>query len=281
MNILIIQENGRHDANRRFRECYSLQRAFASHGHTAVVWGLGHSNFKQEPKYNNFDIILNLENYDSGWVPILSKCNSFKILWAIDEHCRGTEYYDNMFNKGSYNLMLHSTLNYVKDETNHMWFPNCFDDTLILPKNVEKRADVGFCGNILNRGDVLEILQNNFDMKLDIFIIGDAMVDAINSYRVAFNKNIDCDVNYRSFETIGCKIPLVTNSNYQYDQLGFVDGVNCMLYSNEQDMIDKIGSLLNDDCLRNSIAENGYELSKRHTYNVRVKALLNDISDMI
>jgi len=31
MRVLIIQENGRHDANRHLRECFSMQRAFQHH----------------------------------------------------------------------------------------------------------------------------------------------------------------------------------------------------------------------------------------------------------
>jgi hypothetical protein len=46
MKILIIQENGRHDENREFRECFNLQRSLISIGHDCVVWGLGHENFK-------------------------------------------------------------------------------------------------------------------------------------------------------------------------------------------------------------------------------------------
>ena len=31
------------------------------------------------------------------------------------------------------------------------------------------------------------------------------MVDAINSYYIHFNRNIGDDINYRTFETTGCK----------------------------------------------------------------------------
>ena len=64
MKILLIQENGRHDANRNYRECFCLQRAFIFHGHECDVWGLGHTNFTNIPEYESYDWIINLENYD-------------------------------------------------------------------------------------------------------------------------------------------------------------------------------------------------------------------------
>jgi len=54
MKILLIQENGRHQKNCHFRECFSLQRAFKKLGHNADIWGLGHSNHEQTPDYNGF-----------------------------------------------------------------------------------------------------------------------------------------------------------------------------------------------------------------------------------
>ena len=85
MRILIIQENGRHEENRDFRECFSLQRAFVTLGYACDVWGLGHSNYTSAPDFDCYDVIINLENYDeAGWVPDLSQATARKFLWAID-----------------------------------------------------------------------------------------------------------------------------------------------------------------------------------------------------
>ena len=40
--ILIIQENGRHERNREFRECFCLKRAFNQLGFGCDIWGKGH-----------------------------------------------------------------------------------------------------------------------------------------------------------------------------------------------------------------------------------------------
>jgi len=276
MNILIIQENGRHKKNRNFRECFSLQKSFIKLGHECIVWGLGHDNYENSLDLNSFDVIINLENYDQvGWVPDLKSISCKKYLWAIDAHVKGLAPYKQEFHRGGYTKTLQSTLQLVDEDS--VWFPNAYDDTLISCLNLEKKHDVGFCGNVNNRGHLLQLLDNNFKLKKDIFVIGEDMVSAINSYKVHFNCNIGIDINYRSFETIGCGTALVTNYNEAYEQLGFIHGTNCMMYSNTSELINYVNALLKDNTLLQKVACGGYELAKQHTYLKRAQQLLEKI----
>ena len=212
--ILIIQENGRHEKNRNFRECFCMSRSLVNMGHEVLVWGLGHDNYDKKPDFNSYDIILNLENYDStGWVPNLSEFkNPKKYLWSIDTHCTGTKALLDTF--------------------------NCYDDRLIYPA-APKSTFIGFCGSLLNRAQILDYLEANYDLKKDIFVLGSDMVEVVSSYYVHFNLNLSNDINYRSFETLGCGTLLLTNCNPQYEALGFVDGYNCLMYKDEKDLFDK------------------------------------------
>ena len=272
MNILIIQENGRHDLNRNYRESFSLKRAFNFLEHNVDVWGLGHSNYNNNIDFNNYDIILNLENYGDHWLPDLSKINKpLKLLWSIDAHCRGEEPYEKIFQNGKYDYLLHSTKDYVKNSY-HKWFPNAYDDDLIKPLAIEKTIYFGFCGNYANRKNILEWLQKYHNLHLDIFVIGDNMVKAINTYKCHFNLNIANDINYRSFETIGCGTMLLTNYNPIYEELGFINQNNCLFYNNINDLTEKINNLNQIDISK--ISNNGLNLALKHTYKQRVKNLL-------
>lgn len=97
MKILLIQENGRHEKNRNFRECFCLQRGFNKIGIESTVWGLGHNNFNDNINFDDFDLIINLENYSSGWEPDLSIIKTKKMLWSIDAHARGESPFINEF----------------------------------------------------------------------------------------------------------------------------------------------------------------------------------------
>lgn len=279
MNFLIIQENGRHKNNRNFRECFCLKRSLLKLGHECTAWGLGHDNFN-DIDFNSYEVIIDLENYDSGWFPDLSLVKSYKIIWSIDSHCRGNDYYISRYKNNKCQLILQATKEFIKNSY-EIWFPNCFDNTLIKPMDALKRCDVGFCGNIVNRKNYLDFLKSNFNFIADIFVIGEDMVKAINSYKVHFNKNMSNDVNYRNFETMGCKIPLITNYNDAYDELGFKDSENCMIYNNYNELKDKIDILLKNDNILKSISEKGYELSFKHTYDERAKLLIDFLKGVV
>ena len=282
MKVLIIQENGHHKKNRDFRECFSLQRAFKYHDHEADVWGNLHNNYNTIPDFNSYDIIINLENYSLGWIPDLSNVtNPYKIVWSIDAHCRGTQVYEDMFASGKYNLLLHSTRDFVKGK-HSAWFPNAYDDDLICRRSdVDKQHFIGFCGNYVNRKHLLDRIAQKYDMKSDIFVIGDDMVNAINSYRIHFNKNMSNDINYRSFETLGAGTALITNYNEQYSALGFEEDKNCFMYKNDSELFDRLEYLQNNPKLVARVSDSGMEFAKKHTYKVRVKSLLTFLQNVL
>jgi hypothetical protein len=277
MNVLLIQENGQHEANRDFRESASLKRSFEKLGNHCDIWGNGHSNFDTVPDYENYDWIINLENYDSGWVPDLANTiKPTKFLWSIDAHCRGEEVYEKEFRKGGYDFMLHSALCFVKKD-HHIWFPNCLDETVIKKLDSEKNHDLGFCGNYVNRKGILDYLQQRHGIHLDIFAIGEEMVKAINSYKCHFNYNmafgINDAINFRNFETLGCGTLLLTSYSNEYKDLNLIDGENCFVYKNQAELDAKIDHIKSADT--SHIAAQGLEDSANHTYTKRVEELLS------
>jgi hypothetical protein len=274
MKILIIQENGHHEENRAFRECFCMLRSLEKLGCNVDIWGLGHKNYPETPDWNSYDLIINLENYDlSGWVPSLSSTTGpKKFLWVIDAHCRGMESYTKTYTEGGYDLVLQAIEDYV--DANSIWFPNCYDDSLIRPTQ-EKEVFLGFCGSILNRAPVLDFLTEKYGLRQDIWVLGEKMVDTVSSYDVQFNVNLANDINYRSFETLGCGTLLLTNYNPQYEKLGFVDGENCLMYHDPSTLCEKIEYCQNNPAEVRRISIEGQRLAKRHTYDIRAKKILS------
>jgi hypothetical protein len=249
-------------------------------GHKCDIWGLGHGNFGTQPDFGSYDLVVNLENY-GNWMPSLAQYSKpFKIMWAIDAHVRGSEPYEELCRLGGYDVLAHSTLNFVT-KPHHRWLPNCTDQYLLTKKEgIDKAHRIGFCGNFVTpeRKQAVETLTQVFGLKQDIFVIGDDMVKAINSYTVHFNMNISNDINYRSFETLACSTVLITNHNPQYERLGFIDGTNCFMYRSRD-----IGSIVStvtkvlamEKSALETVGIEGMKLvHSKHTFDHRANELL-------
>jgi len=286
MKILIIQENGRHNENRNFRECFNLQRALLRKNIDTVVWGLGHDNFNTpfQQIIKEIDVIILLENYESnGWLPDLSNFNKLKIFWSIDSHMVLMNHITTVV-KNKIDIVLNaieSHQNYFKTSKT-FYFPNAYPSDLISPiDGVDKNIFLGFCGSLLNRSEILDKLENKFGLKKDIWKLGNEMVNTINGYKIHFNKTLSNDINYRIFETMGCNTLMLTNSTENINTF-FNDMENIVIYNNEIELFEKLSILHSDNNLIKKISNSGHELVKNnHTYDNRADVLLKIISDYI
>lgn len=287
MKIVIIQEAGRHEKNKNYRESLCLQRGLSKiPGVEALVWGLGYENFKTPfSEIENWsDVIFVLENYTPQWLPVNEIRNSkkLKIYWSIDSHVMLHEH-QKICQAMNFNVLLNSTeryLDFFKDLTpNRFWFPNSYPDELIKPLGSEKTCDIGFCGNQQNRGPYINFLEK-YNIKKDIFVIGDDMVSSINSYKIHFNRNISDDINYRTFETLGCGTFLLTNHTPGLEKL-FDIGEDLVTYDSFEDLDRKVKFYLENEDERKRIENNGLnKVRLNHTYYERCKTLVEIINSL-
>jgi glycosyltransferase involved in cell wall biosynthesis len=286
MKIVIIQEAGRHEKNKNFRESLCLHRALSRIEEVeSKVWGLNYPDFNMSfSEIEQWaDVIFVIENYTSDWLPIneISNSKKLKIFWSIDSHCV-LEQHKQLCRLLNIDILLNSTESYLPNfdglVKKSYWFPNSYPGELIFPKNIEKTVDIGFCGNVLNRGHVIDSLDK-YDIKKDIFVIGDDMVDVINSYKIHLNCNISNDINYRTFETTGCGTFLLTNYTPGLEKL-FDIGKEIVVYNDLNDLDNKVEYYLENEEEREKIAKAGYERSKKdHTYFERTKNLIDIIKN--
>jgi hypothetical protein len=281
MKIIIIQEKGRHEANREFREALCLKRGIERAGHEAVVWGLGYDNFgvSFDEISKDCDSLLSLENYDSGWHPDISSFSGKKAFWSIDSHC-ALQNHQQHCARHKFDVLLMSNIHhadYFKDLVgNTIWFPNGYPSDLIAPDSqIRRDVDVGFCGSLIgNREAWLRLLEGKFKVKRDVFVLGNQMVKALSSYKIAFNINISDDVNFRTFEVTGAGALLLTNYTPNLERL-FKINEEIVVYESPDDLLSKINTLLSNDNLRESIAKAGHSRSKNyHSYDNRSKMLI-------
>ena len=142
---------------------------------------------------------------------------------------------------------------------------------------MEKTYNVGFCGN--DRPEIHYL--DKFGIKKDLFVLGDDMVKSINSYKIHFNKNIRDDINYRTFETCGCRTFLLTSYTPNLEKL-FKIGEELVTYNSLSEIDEIIKYYLDNENKRIEIENAGYErVKKDHTYFERSKLLIQIIKKHI
>ncbi len=278
--ILIIQENGRRERNRDFRECHCLRRAFNKLGIACEVWGPGHPNagVPFEQVVSGYNCVLSLENYNTGWHPDLSRLKQTKLFWCIDAHM-GVEGYLRFARQHRFDVVFNSCLGFVDHFKSvagqSTWLPNALDPTLIdrLP-DVPKNTFVGFCGNAVNRGEWIAYLKKRWNLRHDEMVIGPDMVRAINGYQIHWNRNISVDINFRTFETLGCGTLLLTNPTPGLDQLFELDR-DLLVYDTVGQLEEKLAFCKAHPEKVQEMARRGYDkVRAMHTYEHRAQAIL-------
>jgi hypothetical protein len=279
MRVVILQERGHHKANEVYREALNLCRAFKRQKVDAIVCGPGYYNYGQiDSLIAGADVVLCLENYErNGWVPDLSRIKAYTVFWTIDSHVRLGVHLA-FAKKHKFNMVLSSTAEIVPAYNRELffcqWFPNCYPVDLIQkPGIVIKDHDVGFCGLFpSNRKAWYDQVSRITPIHYDTFVIGDAMVKAVSGYRIHLNRNVRNDVNYRTFETLGCGTFLLTNKTDRLMDLFKEE--HLALYSDVHDCVAQIHYYLSHEQEREKMALAGYHwVRKHHTYDNRAHTL--------
>jgi len=286
MKWLVIQSDGYHKGqdgwtpNWYMRECYSIKYALEQNGVKCDIWGKGHSNFSSVPNFEEYDVIFCIENYDFAWIPSLAHVKSTKIYWTIDLHCQNLSVYSNAIR--DFDVVFHSTkqliplLKNTHPDKNHIYFPNGHDDRYFKKYSVPKTRDFAFVGSKIRcRKDFIERLEKECGLNY-FFATGRDMLEAISSVKIHFNQSISCDVNYRNFETIGLGTCLLTNRLEELESLGFVDGVNCLMYDSYDEAVSKYRNAIFSGSWTD-IGAAGLDLAKNHTYTRRIKDAITEI----
>lgn len=314
MKVLLIQEA--YSSKRfEFSESLALQYNFKKLGIEAEVWGPGFDLFKRpfDEVSRGINLLFVVQNYFGHWMPDLSKLSHvYKVFWSIDSHILPEAHHE-FCRQNKIDLVLNAIESHSRYfgfiET--LWFPNAYHHHLIKPmKEIGKIYDLGFCGSNrspkkgpfwwmlskeylkalrarskpdrlalkwIERSYWLHYLEKECGLRKDTGVVGTGMVEAINSYRIHFNRNLFDDVNYRTYETLGCKTLLFTNRTENLDQLFDIDR-HLVVYSNKKDFVEKFNYFINRPLEIEAMAERGYRHAiANHTYANRVETLLETL----
>jgi len=290
MKILIIQSFGEHDGSSRgsickkdkFQECFALKDAFEAIHWETEIWGLGIENHFIIPEFNNYDVLLVIDNdsiFIPSWLPDFRMIkNPIKIQWITNLHYRQNKYYYNL--SKDMDIILHSTKflmeNFKKLVMNkkHIWFPYGFNSEYFENKELEKKNDLLFVGQLGNKKHILHKMVKMYGMKYSKEVEKRDIL--INEAKVIFNKSDSVNVDKIIMETVGCGTCLLTNYLPELEELGFKDGENCYMYKKLEEIPYKLRDMFTNDKWK-EVAKKGHLLSVHHTYINRVKYLVKQL----
>jgi len=291
MRWLIIQSDGQHKGqdtwapNWFLRECYGIQDALLRNGHQAEVWGLRHPNYAVTPDFNSYDYILIAENYEFDWIPDLSGTKPVKIQWIIDLHYQNAGPYLRICERLKPQIVLHATKKLmagfeIQYPAKHIYFPNAIDDRYFNPArhtDEVKSRRIIFVGGRGTREEILLKMEREAGLECYYGVTGYEYIKLLAMADIQFNKALDCDVNYRNFETIAMGTCLLTDYSKELEALGFYHGENCLTYMDPRQAVGFARDALNEPEYRQSIAQRGQALSLLHTYTARIATLLKQL----
>jgi len=291
MKWLIVQSDGQHKGqdewapNWFLRECYGLQDALIRCEQQVDVWGLRHVNYGVVPDFNSYDFIVIAENYEFDWIPPLARFTKPTVIqWIIDLHHQGPQPYLDACAKHAPQIILHATRHLMDAfadyyPAKHIWFPNAVDDRYFnvarFPQATKVR-DLLFIGGVGTRKAILDKMVMECGLVCLYGVTGYTYLEAVARARIQFNKDINGDINYRTFETLALGTCLLTSFDEDLATLGLISEKNCLVYHSADEAVEMARHALEFSTWR-QYATAGLAVAPRHTYHARVKALINQI----
>lgn len=154
------------------------------------------------------------------------------------------------------------------------WRADVYNDWKLVEK-----MDVGFVGYVRDfvRASILADVGAKYALNLAQGVFGQAAVDTYCQSKVGLNvptRYTDptaYDIPMRVTEIAACGVPLVTNYLPELEEIGFIDGINCITYHSPNEVCDAIRRAIDNP----QIGSAGLQLiQERHTYEIRAKEVL-------
>lgn len=263
-----------------------LSFAFKKLGHVVDIYKFDAGNCNLErvfPVADSYDFILISWPWTSNTldeqVKKLRSLTKTKIVLELGDEPQtfGQAFERIKYVDAAYTQDLRCQRKYVESGLNVHWFTHWADEFLFYYNDKVPRENkcVTTCGQRYGTDYLSAMLGDKFVNKR---ITPEENNAFFNSGTIAYQFANNDEITRRVMEAGGCKLAVVTNRISQetgiYDL--FKDGVDIMYYENQEGALKKINLLLEDDFLRNALAENMYKkINLYHRAETRCKQIIN------
>lgn len=243
--------------------------------------------------FGKFDLnVLVDHGEDAIQVPLDWKIPSPSAYWVSDAHL-GYEY--RMKRAKEFDYVFVAQKEFIKqfvmdgiDPKKIFYMPHAAEQDVYRPYEILEKWDWSFIGhlNSNHRIDLVQRFVTEFGLQGNKGYLGwrmpevaghnvlDDVAKKFSQSRLVINDNIKDDVNMRTFESLACRRPLITQDIPELHGL-FEDKNHLFMYRSIDEAVEIAKQLLKDPNTRNHVAEMGYqEVMSKHTYNHRALEML-------
>lgn len=266
-----------------------LSFAFKKLGHTVDIYKFDAGNCNLErvfPVADFYDFILISWPWTSktldDQIKKLREITKTKIILELGDEPQtfGQAFERIKYVNAAYTQDLRCQRKYMESGLNVHWLTHWGDEFLFYYNDKIERENrcITTCGKRYGTDYLSSMLGDKFVNKR---ITSEENNAFFNSGTIAYQYANNDEITRRVMEAGGCKLAVVTNRISQetgiYDL--FKDGIDIMYYQNQEDALSKINLLLEDDFLRNALANNMYKkINIYHRAETRCHQIINIIS---
>lgn len=263
-----------------------LSFAFKKLGHIVDIYKFDAGNCNLEKVFlvaNNYDFILISWPWTSktldDQIKKLREITKTKIILELGDEPQtfGQAFERIKYVDAAYTQDLRCQKKYIESGLNVHWLTHWADEFLFYYNEQIARENrcITTCGQRYGTDYLSAMLGNKFINKR---ISPEENNTFFNSGTIAYQFANNDEITRRVMEAGGCKLAVVTNRISKetgiYDL--FKDGVDIIYYENQEDALKKIKLLLEDDYLRNALAENIYEkINNFHRATIRCQQIID------
>jgi len=218
----------------------------------------------------NPELVIHMD----GNLPMERTCDAPHIVYGVDNHVRKYDQmeWDHLFLAHGHGFRI--------GEDNVTWLPCAYDPVWFTPGPAwsQRTMDAALIGVQYGpRAELLYALRERIPAIRMDYRTGPLFAEYAHAYqnaKISLVRSVLGDVAMRVWETAAMGCLVVMDQCPDGDDLGLVDGKNCLIYRTLDEALDKVQWALSDPKQAEAIARKGQEWALPGTWDARMQVIV-------